>query len=129
MELPRTRAGGPVFIRPSSMSFIPLDGTRIVFQGCIGEPLSTNNSAEARLRQLLQWNFARIADNNDILSVDQRSLRISIVTKIFLDKLSVDSLLDHVESLVRNVDFWLAAAEYKTTVIGLSPLLTRFHMK
>ncbi|MDR3274025.1 MAG: CesT family type III secretion system chaperone [Puniceicoccales bacterium] len=111
------------------ISFIPASKTHIIFQGCIGEPLPTNNSAEAKLRQLLQWNFARIEDNNDILSVDQKLRRISIVRKILLDKLTIDSLLDHVESFVRNVDFWLAAAEHKTSRTGLSPLLTRFHMK
>ncbi|MDR2436151.1 MAG: CesT family type III secretion system chaperone [Puniceicoccales bacterium] len=111
------------------INFIPSSSMHIVFQGCFGEPLPTNNSAEAKLKQLLQWNFARIADNNDILSVDQKSRKISIVRKILLEKLSIDSLLDHVESFVRNVDFWLAAAEHKTTAAGLSPLLTRFHMK
>ncbi|MDR2721095.1 MAG: CesT family type III secretion system chaperone [Puniceicoccales bacterium] len=111
------------------INFIPLSSMYLIFQGCIGETLPTNNSAEAKLRQLLQWNFARIIDNNDVLSIDQKSRRISIIRKIFLDKLSVDSLLDHIESFVRNVDFWLAAAGHKATAIGLSPLLTRFHMK
>jgi hypothetical protein len=111
------------------INFIPFSSTHIVFQGCFGEPLPTNNSAEAKLKQLLQWNFARIMDNNDILSVDQKSHKIAIVRKILLDKLSINSLLDHVESFVRNVDFWLAASEHKLTAVGPSPLLTRFHMK
>jgi hypothetical protein len=108
---------------------MPFDRAYVVFQGCIGETLPTSNAAEARLRQLLQWNFARIEDNNDVLSIDQKSRRISIVRKILLEKLTVDSIFDHVESFVRNVDFWLAAAERKSVAASLSPLLNRFHMK
>ncbi|MDR0595212.1 MAG: CesT family type III secretion system chaperone [Puniceicoccales bacterium] len=111
------------------VNFIPVSKTYIIFQGCMGKALPANNSTEAKLKRLLQWNFARIKDNNDVLSVDQRSRRISIVRKILLEKLTVDSLLDHVESFVRNVDFWLAASEHKSMAAGLSPLLTRFHMK
>jgi hypothetical protein len=111
------------------MNFIPFDRTHVVFQGCIGDTLPTNNAAEARLKQLLQWNFARIEDNNDILSIDPKLRKVSIVRKILLDKLTTDSILDHVESFVRNVDFWLAAAERKSVAASLSPLLNRFHMK
>jgi hypothetical protein len=51
------------------INFIPIGRTPIIFQGCIGEALPTNNSTEAKLRQLLQWNFARIEDDSDVLSV------------------------------------------------------------
>ncbi|MDR1255983.1 MAG: type III secretion system chaperone [Puniceicoccales bacterium] len=111
------------------VNFIPLDKNYLVFQGCIGETLPANNSIEAKLKQLLRWNFARIEDNNDVLSIDQRLRRISIARKILISQLSLDNLMDHVESFVRNVDFWLVAAERKTVAVGLSPLLSRFRLK
>lgn len=109
---------------------ISIDRDYVIFNGSIGEQLpSTGNSAEARLKQLLQWNFARIQDNNDVLSVDQQTRKISVTRKLALSKLELDSLLDNLESFVKNIDFWAAAAERKSVTIGLSPLLNHFHLR
>jgi hypothetical protein len=111
------------------VSFIPVEKTHVVFQGCFGDALPNSDAAEAKLKRLLQWNFARVQHNNDVLSVDQKSRRISVFRRISFDKLTMDSLLDHVDSFVRNVDFWLSASESKRVAVGLSPLLNRFHLK
>ncbi len=105
-----------------------LDKDYIVFQGLIGDPIPPNNSAEERLKLILQWNFARIEDNNDILSIDNGTRKIAVVRKLALKNLELTSLLDNIESFIQNVDFWFTAIEKKSVKSNLSPLLNNLHL-
>lgn len=105
-----------------------LDKENVIFQGRIGDPLPPNgNGAEERLKLLLQWNFSRVRDNNDVLSIDSVTRKIAIIRRLPLRLLKFQSLLDQLESFVKNVDFWLLAMESRSVASNLSPLLNNFH--
>ncbi len=107
-----------------------LDKDSIIFQGQIGEPLpQSGNGAEARLQLILQWNFARIEDNNDVLSIDQNTRKIAVTRKLTLKHLNLNSLLENIESFVMNVSFWFLAIEKKSIASNLSPLLNNLHIR
>lgn len=105
-----------------------IDWDYILFQGLIGAPLPTNGeSARERLKLILQLNFARIEDNNDVLSIDSDARKIAITRKLMLKDLELNSLIDNIESFVKNVDFWFSAIEMRSIISNLSPLLNNLH--
>jgi hypothetical protein len=65
-----------------------------------------------RLSNMLQWNFARIADNEDTLSIENESNRLCLFRKKPLSSLFVDNILAEAESFVSNLEFWSDAFDY-----------------
>lgn len=107
-----------------------LNSDYVIFQGRIGDTLPpSGNGAQERLKLILQWNFARIQDNDDVLSIDSSSQKIAIVRKLMLKQLDLHSLIDNIESFVKNVDFWFSAIEKKSVASNLSPLLSSLHLQ
>ncbi len=105
-----------------------IDWDYVVLQGLIGDPLPSNmEGAKERLKLILQLNFAHITDSNDVLSLDPDTRKIAVTRKLMLKHLDFDSLISNVESFVKNVDFWFSAAERRSVISTLSPLLNNLH--
>jgi hypothetical protein len=104
---------------------------KMVIQGMFGEPiqsLSAANANEIRFRYLLQANFIRIVQYDDVLSVDKNTNRLTTTRHISLLETSTGKVLDAVESFIQNVDFWDMALKRKQSFAIMSPLL-RFAIK
>ncbi|MDR2432257.1 MAG: type III secretion system chaperone [Puniceicoccales bacterium] len=99
---------------------------KMVIQGMFGEPIhspSMANANEIKLRYLLQANFIRIVQCNDVLSIDKRTNRLTTTRYISLLETSMEKVLDAVESFIQNVDFWDMALKRKQSFATISPLL------
>jgi hypothetical protein len=99
---------------------------KMVIQGMFGEPIygpSMANANEIRFRYLLQANFIRIVQYDDVLSMDKRTSRLTTTRYISLLETSTEKVLDAVESFIQNVDFWDMALKRKQPLVTMSPLL------
>jgi hypothetical protein len=104
---------------------------KMVIQGMFGEPiqnLSAANASEVKFRYLLQANFIRIIQYDDVLSIDKRTNRLTTTRHISLFGTSMEKVLDVVESFIKNVDFWDMALKRKQSFATVSPLL-KFSLK
>ncbi|MDR1366709.1 MAG: hypothetical protein LBJ13_02250 [Puniceicoccales bacterium] len=82
----------------------------LLFRGYFAQKLTEDSFL--RIKSMLQWNFARIADTNDTLSIDSESKRLCLFRKKSLTSLFVDNIFSEVESFVSNLEFWSDAFEY-----------------
>ena len=64
------------------------------------------NSYEQKLRYILQANFIQIIQNDNILSFDGKTKRLSETEVISLVNSNLEYIEDRVESFISNVDFW-----------------------
>ncbi|MDR2779148.1 MAG: type III secretion system chaperone [Puniceicoccales bacterium] len=104
---------------------------KMVLQGMFGEPIQSSsvaNASEIKLRYLLQANFIRIVQYNDVLSIDKNAHRLTTTRHISLLESSTGKVLDEVESFIQNVDFWDMALKRKQSFATMSPLL-KFSLK
>jgi hypothetical protein len=104
----------------------------MIMRGMFGDPMpnaSAANANESGLRYLLQANFIRIVHSDDVLSIDKRTERLAVTRYLPLSGISMESILDSVESFVRNVDFWDMALKRKQPAAIISPLLGFFRKK
>jgi hypothetical protein len=65
-----------------------------------------------KLKNMLQWNFARIADMDDTLSIESESNRLCLFRKRSLSELFADNIFSEAESFVTNLAFWADAFDY-----------------
>jgi hypothetical protein len=77
-----------------------------------------------RIKSILQWNFARIADTNDTLSIDSGSNRLCLFRRKSLASLFVDNIFLEAESFVLNLEFWADAFNYTREAPRGSNLMT-----
>ncbi|MDR2603042.1 MAG: type III secretion system chaperone [Puniceicoccales bacterium] len=104
---------------------------KMVIQGMFGESIhspSIANANEIKFRYLLQANFIRIVQYDDVLSIDKRTNRLTTTRYISLLESSTEKVLDAVESFIQNVDFWDMALKRKQSFATMSPLL-KFSLK
>ncbi|MDR2200930.1 MAG: CesT family type III secretion system chaperone [Puniceicoccales bacterium] len=80
------------------------------FTGMIGE------GDWVRLKHMLQWNFARIAETYDTLSLESESHRLCLFRKWPLEELFKDNIFGEVESFIANLEFWTDAFDYTKEV-------------
>jgi hypothetical protein len=84
--------------------------TDFIFYGYFGDKIQEKDIR--RLSNMLQWNFARIADNEDTLSIESESNRLCLFRKKPLSSLFIDNILIEAESFISNVEFWADAFDY-----------------
>ncbi|MDR1232825.1 MAG: type III secretion system chaperone [Puniceicoccales bacterium] len=104
---------------------------KMVAQGMFGEPIqspSAANASEIKFRYLLQANFIRIVQHDDVLSMDKRTNRLTVTRYISLLETSTEKVIDMVESFIQSVDFWDMALKRKQSSATISPLL-KFSLK
>ncbi|MDR1173537.1 MAG: type III secretion system chaperone [Puniceicoccales bacterium] len=104
---------------------------KMVAQGMFGEPIqspSAANASEIKFRYLLQANFIRIVQHDDVLSMDKRTNRLTVTRHISLLETSTEKVIDMVESFIQSVDFWDMALKRKQSSATISPLL-KFSLK
>ncbi|MDR2812686.1 MAG: CesT family type III secretion system chaperone [Puniceicoccales bacterium] len=87
-----------------------LDGRFLVFWGYFAGEITENDLP--KLKNILQWNFARIMDTDDILSIESESNRLCLFRKRSLAELFTDNLFGEMESFVANLAFWADAFNY-----------------
>ncbi|MDR0418125.1 MAG: hypothetical protein LBH08_01660 [Puniceicoccales bacterium] len=92
------------------LKFSYLANDYLLFRGYFAQKLTEDSFP--RIKNMLQWNFARIADTNDTLSIDGESKRLCLFRKKSLKLLFIDNIFSEVESFVSNLEFWLDAFEY-----------------
>ncbi|MDR0351134.1 MAG: CesT family type III secretion system chaperone [Puniceicoccales bacterium] len=78
----------------------------IVFNGIAGVTIDNNKQSESVLKKILQWNFGRIKDNNDTLSIDVPQRRLMITRKLELRDMDDYGIILEAESFVANLSFW-----------------------
>jgi hypothetical protein len=101
----------------------------MVIQGMFGDPIQNAaeaNSSEIKLQYLLQANFIRLIHYSDILSIDKKTNRLATTRHISLISASEDSIMEAIESFVKNVDFWDVTLKKKQSFAAISPLLGFF---
>jgi hypothetical protein len=104
---------------------------KMVIQGMFGEPIqspSAANANEIKFRYLLQANFIRIVQCDEVLSIDKNTSPLTTTRYISLLETSKGKVLDAVESFIQNVDFWDMALKRKQSFATISPLL-KFSLK
>ena len=104
----------------------------LVLQGMFGEPISgysQMNTNESKFKYLLQANFMRIIQQNDVLSIDGQSDRLCVTRRVVIGNITAENLLNEVEDFVQNVDFWDVIARKKRASSTMSPLLGLFNRR
>jgi alpha-L-arabinofuranosidase len=104
----------------------------MVLQGMFGDVIQNTTAARAneiRMRYLLQANFTRIIQYNDVLSLDKRMGRLTTTRRVNLLNASDETVMDAVESFIKNIDFWDVAYKRKQSLSSMSPLLNFFQKK
>jgi hypothetical protein len=69
-----------------------------------------------KLKNMLQWNLAHVADTDDTLSIESESNRLCLFRKRPLAKLFADSIFGEVESFITNLAFWADAFDYSREI-------------
>jgi hypothetical protein len=92
------------------LKVICLEGQLLAFFGYFtGEIMGSDLP---RLKNMLQWNLARVADTDDTLSIESESNRLCLFRKRPLATLFADSRFGEVESFITNLAFWADAFDY-----------------
>ncbi|MDR2806794.1 MAG: hypothetical protein LBB11_01390 [Puniceicoccales bacterium] len=97
-----------------SLKIIQGERNFIIFCGYFTEK-NTENDLQ-KLKHLLQWNFARIAETDDSLSIESESNQLCLFRKRHSSELFMDNIFAEVESFVENLEFWADAFEYMRVV-------------
>jgi hypothetical protein len=92
------------------IKIVCLDEQFLIFLGYFGGEVTESDLP--RLKNMLQWNFARIADADDTLSIESESNRLCLFRKRLLSKLFTDNIFSEAESFVTNLAFWADAFNY-----------------
>jgi hypothetical protein len=69
-----------------------------------------------KLKNMLQWNLARVADSDDTLSIESESNRLCLFRKRPLAKLFADNIFGEVESFITILAFWADAFDYSQEI-------------
>jgi hypothetical protein len=96
------------------LKIVCLDGRFVLFLGYFGGEVTENDLPE--LKNMLQWNFARIADTDDTLSIESGSHRLCLFRKRPLARLFADNIFGEAESFIANLAFWADAFDYSQKV-------------
>jgi hypothetical protein len=80
---------------------------KMLIQEMFGEPIhspATANTNEIKLHYLLQANFLRTVQYDNVFSIDQRAHRVTTTRWISILETSTEKVLDAIESLIQNAD-------------------------
>jgi hypothetical protein len=91
-----------------------LDGQFLVFSGYFGKKIEENDLL--KLKNMLQWNFARIAETDDTLSIENESNCLCLFRKRPLVRIFTDNIFSEAESFIANLAFWADAFNYSREV-------------
>jgi hypothetical protein len=86
-----------------------LDHEFLKFEGYFTGKITENDLP--KLKNLLQWNFARITETEDTLSIEGESERLCLFQKWPLSGIFVNNLYAILESFVASLGFWADAFE------------------
>jgi hypothetical protein len=96
------------------LKIIHLDGRFLVFWGYFSEAVAENDLS--KLKNMLRWNLARIAETDDTLAIESETNRLFLFRKKLLSELFVDNIFMEAESFVTNLAFWRDAYDYSREV-------------
>ncbi|MDR1907122.1 MAG: hypothetical protein LBQ03_02840 [Puniceicoccales bacterium] len=96
------------------VKIVCLDEQFLVFFGYFTEKITENDLP--KLKNILQWNFARIAETNDTLSIESESNRLCLFRKRPLTELFADNIFSEAESFITNLAFWADAFDYSREI-------------
>jgi hypothetical protein len=99
---------------------------KMVIQGMFGEPIQSSsivNANEIKLRYLLQANFIRIVQYDDVLPIDKSISRLTTISYDSLLGTCTEKVFDSVESFIQNIDFWDPALKREQSFAMMSLLL------
>jgi hypothetical protein len=102
------------------LKIVHLEKKFLGFFGYFTDEITENDLP--KLKNMLQWNFARIADEDDTLSLENESNRLCLFRKKTLSSLFTDNLFMEAESFVSNLEFWSDAFNYSRKIPGGSNL-------
>ncbi|MDR2735245.1 MAG: CesT family type III secretion system chaperone [Puniceicoccales bacterium] len=86
-----------------------IDNNTIGLNGTVGEPIGDNKQSESVLKKILQWNFGRLKDNNDVVSIDMAQQKLLIIRRLGLKHIDDCEIIHQAESFVSNLSFWADA--------------------
>ena len=65
-----------------------------------------------KIKRMLQWNLARIAEKNDTLTYDSQTTMLYLLRKKPLARMFADNIFHEAETFVENLTFWREAFLY-----------------
>jgi hypothetical protein len=92
------------------LRMVHLDSRFLAFFGYFAGEI-TENDLE-KLKNILRWNFGRIADTDDTMAIESETNRLCLFRKKPLAELFADNLFAEAESFVTNLAFWADAYDY-----------------
>jgi hypothetical protein len=92
------------------LKIIHLEGRFLAFFGYFTGEIRENDGA--KLKHILRWNFARIADSDDAIAIESETNRLYLFRKKLLSELFTDNIFAEAESFVTNLAFWADAYDY-----------------
>jgi hypothetical protein len=94
-----------------------IENNIIVLSGIVGEPIDDSKKSEPILKKILQWNFGRMKDNDDTISINMQRQKLIITRKLELRDIDDYGIIREAESFVANLSFWA-----DTTIINPEPM-------
>jgi hypothetical protein len=96
------------------LKIVCLEGQFLAFFGYFTGEITEHDLS--KLKNMLQWNLACVADTDDTLSIESASNRLCLFRKRPLAKLFADSIFGEAESFITNLAFWADAFDYSREV-------------
>jgi hypothetical protein len=96
------------------LKIVCLEGQFLAFFGYFTGEIAESDLP--KLKNMLQWNLARVADTDDTLSIESESNRLCLFRKRPLAKLFADNIFGEVESFITILAFWADAFDYSREI-------------
>ncbi len=97
------------------VNILPLKNNALILLSPVSNPLNNSQETEQLFKKLLQINFSRLKDYEEILTWDPDSDQITLTQEIPFSTLSEKPLLGQLEQFLDNLEFWKSATAQQST--------------
>lgn len=118
-----TESGEYIFVFDDllEITLTSLKKDSLIISAFVSDELSNTPETENLFKKMLQLNFIRLKDYEEILTWDPDSYAIVLSKEIPFSDLSEKPILDHLEKFLNSLEFWQAAIAQKANA-STSPL-------
>lgn len=103
------------------VDILSLKNNSLILLSPVSDPLDNSPETEQLLKKLLQINFSRLKEYEEVLTWDPDSAQIILSQEIPFSTLSEKPLLRQLEQFLDNLEFWKSATAQQSTTSSHFP--------
>lgn len=105
-----------------TLELFSIDKENVGILAKLGDPKELSQDPQNFLKNVLQWNFARQQEQQEILTWDPKQNQIILFLRIPIITLSTKSIIENIEQFLSTLDFWVTTINQDPSSSIFSPI-------